>query len=81
MGCWLKLREMIPQPERVEPLVFGFYSLEQQDPGSQDLNCSLWLCQCSSGAWGTEQLGLPALQFLFSCSEFCLGTVGPQAAA
>lgn len=48
MGCWLRLREMIPQPERVEPLVFGFYSLEQQDPGSQDLNCSLWLCQCSS---------------------------------
>lgn len=43
----LKLKEMIPQPERVEPLVFGFYSLEQ-GPGSQDLNCSLLLCQCSS---------------------------------
>lgn len=44
----LKLREMIPQPERVEPLVFGFCSLEQQGPGSPDLNCSLWPCQCSS---------------------------------
>lgn len=50
----LKLREMIPQPERVEPLVFGFYSLEQQGPGSQDLNCSLWPCQCSWWALGTE---------------------------
>lgn len=55
----LKLREMIPQPEHVEPLVFGFYSLEQQGPGSQDLNCSLWLCQCRVGTAGAAVSPLP----------------------
>lgn len=54
MGCWFKLKETIPQPEHLESVVSDFYGLEQHAPGSQGLSCSLWLCQSSSCASGTQ---------------------------